>query len=459
MNDIAVAVPYWPESKTSYKPKRKLALVNTYIYPTLFFFYFIALWLLFGVYRLLLNLSFQLYIMIKKFEQQRLKKRIVIVGGGYAGTYAAKMLEHNFLVTLIDSKDYFEFTPSKLRILVEPQHSDRVQIKHKHFLSKTLIVVDMVKKITPDFVITDTQSISYDYLIICSGSRTPDIKFRSGRNTPYDKNEISALNSTVITARAQHIEGYNSLLKSSQSVLIIGGGTVGVELAGEIIENFKDKEITIVHSSSALMPRSPQRAINYTEDYFKRNGTNLIFNDKVSTQEGNRFVTNGGKVIEADLAFLCTGNVPNSEFLQNEYFADHLNAYGFVKVNTSLQLEGHPNIFVAGDLTYIPDQEEKLCQTAAAEMATVIRNIYLTEASQPLKTYTPGKCPMLVSLGKYDGLFMYNGFVATGFVPAAMKEFVEWKEMIYYWNWNHFQKSLNFSKRAQEQWSSHAHIV
>jgi NADH dehydrogenase FAD-containing subunit len=47
---------------------------------------------------------------------------VVIVGGGFAGAYVAKALEDCFRVTLVDNKDYFEFTPSVLRTIVEPNH-------------------------------------------------------------------------------------------------------------------------------------------------------------------------------------------------------------------------------------------------------------------------------------------------------------------------------------------------
>jgi len=456
LNEIAIAVPLWPETKIKprYKPGRLqlITFTNKYLYPTLFFFYFIALWMLFATYKLLLSITLRLYLLIKRLEKQKLKRRLVIVGGGYAGTCAAKSLEHDFLVTLIDNKDYFEFTPSKLRLLVDPRHSRKVQIKHKHFLPKTLIVTDVVKLITPDSVITETQSISFDYLIICTGSRNVDFKWSSNINT--DSKHFQSL-SSVVSVRSQHFEDYHSMVKSAQNVLIVGGGTVGVELAGEIIDNFKDKNVTIVHSHDTLMNRSPQRAIKYTEDYFYRNGATLIFKDKVVGQEGNRFTTTSGKLIEADIAFNCTGNLPNTECLRNEFFSHYLNDYGFVKVNPYLQLQGYSNIFIAGDLTDIPEEEEKLCQTAASEVKTVVANIQFTEAGLPLTAYVPKKCPMLVSLGKYDGVLMYRGWTFFGFVPAAMKEFVEWKEMIYYWNWNHFQ----FGQTTKEQWSSHAHIV
>lgn len=47
---------------------------------------------------------------------------MVIVGGGFAGACVAQALEPDFRVTLIDNKDYFEFTPSVLRTIVEPNH-------------------------------------------------------------------------------------------------------------------------------------------------------------------------------------------------------------------------------------------------------------------------------------------------------------------------------------------------
>jgi NADH dehydrogenase FAD-containing subunit len=70
-------------------------------------------------------------------------------------------------------------------------------------------------------------------------------------------------------------------------------------------------------------------------------------------------------------------------------------------VNEHLQLAGYRNIFVAGDLTEIPEQEEKLCQTAGSEISVVIRNIYNMERQRALCKYAVAKCPMLISLGNY----------------------------------------------------------
>lgn len=58
------------------------------------------------------------------------RKRVVIVGGGFAGRRARRALLGKFEVVLIDAKGYFEYTPSVLRCLVEPQHCKRVVQEH-----------------------------------------------------------------------------------------------------------------------------------------------------------------------------------------------------------------------------------------------------------------------------------------------------------------------------------------
>ena len=68
------------------------------------------------------------------------KKNLVIIGGGFAGSFVAKKLENKFNTVLIDNKDYFEFTPSILRSIVIPRHLKKIQILHRHYLKKSKII-------------------------------------------------------------------------------------------------------------------------------------------------------------------------------------------------------------------------------------------------------------------------------------------------------------------------------
>jgi NADH dehydrogenase FAD-containing subunit len=118
-----------------------------------------------------------------------------------------------------------------------------------------------------------------------------------------------------------------------------------------------------------------------------------------------------------------------------------LSPSGFVQVNGALQVNGYPNIFAAGDLTDLP--VEKLAQGAQYEANIVIDNIRRLHTGKQssssrsnrnvqTKTYKPSDLPMLISLGKFDAIFVYGRFVFCGLVPALLKEVVEFRVMAQY---------------------------
>jgi len=479
---------YLPQPHTKVVTKKPVdGLFYKLVYPFLWRIYLLGLNILFGILALLLQVTL---VSLKTFQSLRRpqfpRKRVVIVGGGYAGTSAAMSLEREFDTTLIDMKDYFEFTPSRLRTMVEPKHSKVIQVKHSKFLHHTTILEDKVDLVATEFVKTASNNIvEYDYLVICAGSRTRDVTFPSfselaqhGPNAPgvrdgaalhrhggyadvINANPGVHLSSSptmpapvlassplppkpsqpgpavILTARAEHFHQFYDVVARAKRVLIVGGGTVGVELAAEILEHFKAKELFLVHCRPQLLDRSSLLARRHAESFFVNNGVTLLLNDRLVGHEGTLWKTKNGIFVEADLCLVCTGQQPNSEMLMNATFHQYVNeSNGLVKVNEHLQLQDHPNVFVAGDLTDIPEEEEKLCQTAGHEINVVISNIRRRERHQELIKYTPSACPMVVSLGKYDGIFTYRGWTLIGLIPAAMKEFIEWKELVFYWDWS-----------------------
>src|SRR5262249_25163149 len=102
------------------------------------------------------------------------KARVVIIGGGAAGAQAAKRLQRRFNVTLIDSKDHYEFTPSVLRTLADPCHLPKIQVKHSSYLTSpscTLHVGRAARILKEGFVLTtDNKKFAYDYLVLAMGA-------------------------------------------------------------------------------------------------------------------------------------------------------------------------------------------------------------------------------------------------------------------------------------------------
>jgi len=346
------------------------------------------------------------------------RKRVVVVGGGFSGTICAQSLEDYFHVTLIDNKDYFEFTPSVLRTIVEPHHVRKLQVLHTHFLRSSTVIQKEVLRVETDHIVLDDRNVHFDYLIINTGSTY---------QPPFKESRL------IGSARGNTLrESYTSIRKAKK-ILVIGGGLVGVEMAAEIVSHFQGKEVTLINSQSTVISRFPKKAVRYVEDFLKSRGVNIICNERVVGHKNQVFVTDLGRDLQADLAFLCTGIQANSGFMRDN-FSDCITPAGYIRTNDFLQLQGdvvYPNIFVAGDVADV--KEEKLAQTAEKMAAVVANNIICMERGRkPSKYLSPPYRPVLISLGKYHGVFVLGNFAFTGPLPALLKEAVEWKTLMRY---------------------------
>ncbi len=335
------------------------------------------------------------------------RKRLVVIGGGFAGAMIARRLQRDFAVTLIDSKDYFEFTPGVLRCLVEPAHIRRVQVLHTHYLREAKVVRGTAEALREHEIVVEGKPIPFDYAAICSGS---------SYHLPFKQANL------VRHLRADTLRDAASALRKAKSVLIIGGGLVGVELAAEIAWKYPKKRLTIVHAMPALIERNHPRAQRIAERFLRKRVVQLVFNEFVQPGEGPAFTTNTGKTFTPDLAFLCTGIAPNAAFLRPS-LAGALTERGQIKVNAHLQVGRFPHLFAAGDVNGI--MEEKTAQNAEHQAGIVIHNLRALEAGQPLTSYQSKPRPMDLSLGKFNGIIMFKSVNISGLIPAFGKWFIE----------------------------------
>jgi NADH dehydrogenase FAD-containing subunit len=341
-----------------------------------------------------------------------MKKKVVIIGGGFAGLFLAQNLSDDFDVVLIDSKPFFEFTPGILRTLVEPKHADKIQVMYKKVLKNIEFILDSVKSVGKKVSLEGGDELNYDYLVICSGS---------GYREPIKEQKV------VLASRANTLVDAFQQVENANSICIIGGGTVGVELAAEIATKYTGKEINLVHSRERLMDRNNPKSSDYAAYFLKKSGVNIIFNERVVSGDKKSVKTDKGRVISSDIVFSCMGIKPNSDFMTGK-MKKLLDEKGFIKVNDFLQVDSFSNIFAVGDVN--TSQVEKTAQNAKNEAKIVAKNIIALEKSQELSKYNEEKTSVIISLGKYNGIIEYKGFVFTGILPAFMKWIVEKKEML-----------------------------
>ncbi len=329
-------------------------------------------------------------------------EHIVIAGGGFSGSAIAKSLSSFFKVTLIDDKDYFEYTPGILRGCVEPSHVPHLQSKHTDYLNGVTIINGKIESIQRNCVIVNGRRIRFDKLCISLGSI-------------YGQNRLGM----TACDDAKTLAKYHTKLKLSKSVLITGGGPTGVELAAEICCAHPSLKVTLVHSKDRLLERCDLRASRYAKTFLTDHGVNVILDDKITAKKDKEYITANGARIKADIAFSCTGITPNTQMIEGL----PMDKKGHLRVDKTLRVVGHKNIFAPGDINDIAC--EKTAQNAKLQARAVIENIRGGDVE-----FDARPTPLVISLGKHDGIFTHKGITFTGRIPSFMKKAIERKEMI-----------------------------
>jgi NADH dehydrogenase FAD-containing subunit len=266
--------------------------------------------------------------------------------------------------------------------------------------------------LTDQSVETRNEKITYDYLIVSTGIDYP-IFLDNKENVFTLKSSINAVQINRKIVNAKH-------------VLIIGGGLIGTEIAGELVTKMKGKQVTIVHSKERLIERNPTKASFYAQEFLERKGAKMIFNEKIIRREGQVFISDKGSKIGADLAIWCAGIRWSPDYL-SAFDPQIFTNKGALKVNNHLQLHGFENIFVGGDVCNI--SEEKTAQNARIHGIIIAKNIRKLMENKRKISYKPKKRIMIISLGDWSGILIYGKIVITGIVPGIFKHIVQWITM------------------------------
>jgi NADH dehydrogenase FAD-containing subunit len=147
----------------------------------------------------------------------------------------------------------------------------------------------------------------------------------------------------------------NTKIKSARSILIVGGGPTGVELAAEIAVDFPDKKVTIVHKGSRLLEYIGPKASRKTLKWLKSRKVDVKLDQSVDLDSfrNETYQTSAGESIEADTHFVCIGKPLASTWLGETFLKDDLDGNGRVQVDEYLRVKGRSNVFAIGDITDI----------------------------------------------------------------------------------------------------------
>jgi NADH dehydrogenase FAD-containing subunit len=150
----------------------------------------------------------------------------------------------------------------------------------------------------------------------------------------------------------------NAKIESSESVLIIGGGPTGVELAAEIAVDYPGKKVTLVHRGPRLLEFMGEKASKKCLDWLTSKKVEVLLQQSVNlgtlSDTEKVYKTSGGETITADCHFVCITRPLSSSWLHDTILKESLDSKGRVMVEKDLRVKGYNNIFAVGDITDIP---------------------------------------------------------------------------------------------------------
>ncbi|XP_052199708.1 uncharacterized protein LOC127806231 [Diospyros lotus] len=340
-------------------------------------------------------------------EWRRERRRVVVVGGGVGGSLLAKSLQFHADLTLIDSKEYFEIPWASLRAMVEPSFAERSVIHHRDYLTNACVIASGAINVTDTEVLTaEGRLVPYDYLVIATGHADPAPKTRQERLQQY---------------RAD-----NAKIEEARSILIVGGGPAGVELAGELAVVYPDKEVTLVHNGYRLLGFIGPKAASKALDWLKSRNVKVKLEQSINldlVSEGCKtYVTSAGETVKADCHFLCTGKAVGSTWIKATVLKDSLDAFGRLKVDKNLRVKGRKNVFAIGDITDIKEiKQGYLAQKHALVAAKNLKLLMTGVKESKMETYEPRSIKAIVSLGRKEAVAQFPLTTVTGIIPGLIK--------------------------------------
>jgi NADH dehydrogenase FAD-containing subunit len=326
--------------------------------------------------------------------------KVVIIGGGYGGTAVAKALDKNFDVTLLEKREWFFHNAGALRAAVDAEWLRKLFIPYDHLLKRGQVVNQRVVEATPQAVnLEDGRQLPFDYLVLATGSSYP---------FPAKMASDKVAESQVAVRRV------NERIARAKSILLIGAGPVGIELAGEIASRYPGKLITLLDGGDRLLPTFHPELGERLYQGLRQLGVRVLFGERLVNvpAETNAsgpeqppmqtYLTQKGTEIKADVHFICFGLQLNTQYLQSQ-LGSTLDERNQVKVNRHLQVPGYEHIFAVGDIANT--REAKLITTTSAHAKIVAVNIaHLAAGDQNLVDYQPkSAATIVVPLGTTGG--------------------------------------------------------
>ena len=381
-------------------------------------------------------------------------KRIVIIGCGFGGLWAAQALRKaDAEVTVIDANNYHLFTPLLYQVATAGLSSPDIAAPIRHILSPQKNTTVLLAKVTTIDAarrmvkLDDGSEVAYDFLIVASGATHSYFghddwaPYAPGLKTLGDALEIR---SRILLAFERAERETDATKRAAWlTFVVVGAGATGVELAGQVAEiarhtlrgefrryDPRNARVVLVEGGDRVLPAYPADLSEKALAQLEHLGVTVWVGKRVTGVDANG-VAMGDERLNAKTVLWAAG-VASSPL--GRCLDAPLDRAGRVVVAPDLSVPGHPEVFVVGDLAAV--ENVPAIAPGAKQMGThAARNILRVIAGKPTEPFRYRDYGQLATIGRRAAVADFGRFRLSGF-PA-------W----FVWLWAHIYFLINFRNR------------
>jgi NADH dehydrogenase len=370
--------------------------------------------------------------------------RIVVLGGGFGGVTTARHLERfarrrgDVEMTLVNRENFFVLTPLlfeacsgqlELRHCAQPI---RAALDRTRFIEATVEGVDVegriVRAVAPG---GETFGLAFDHLVVALGASTNQQMIPGSSNAFTFKTMADALvlrNHLIEQFERADAASDPAVRRGCLSMVVIGGGLVGVELLGELTAFAEDvlrfyprltrRELrfTLFEAGSRILPEIDEPLAAVALRVLRERGADIRVATAVRSIEAGR-VNVANETVDAATIVLAAGIVPNAIASSIPVVRDQR---GRIAVDETMRSRSHPYVWALGDCASIPGPDGRpypaLAQHTVREAKHLARNIQAAIDGRQPTPFVFRPLGTMASLGHTRAVALVMGLRLTGFL-------------------------------------------
>jgi NADH dehydrogenase len=367
-------------------------------------------------------------------------KRIIIIGGGFAGIALAKKLRNkNYQVVLLDKHNYHTFQPLLYQVATGGLEPDSIAYPIRKVIQEYqdfYFRLGDVKEIDApnNKIIADIGYLHYNYLVVATGTKTNYFG-----NKEIERNSMSMKNiPQSLNIRSLILESFEAALltndeaerDSLMNFVLVGGGPTGVELAGALAEmkkavlpkdypdlNINRMQINLVQSSERILDTMSEKSSAEAERFLINLGVVVHKNVRVTGYD-SVIVTTDTNLTFHSCTVIWTAGVTGKLIcgLNKESIFERTDR---IKVDSHNKVIGYENIFAIGDICVMetakyPKGHPQMAQPALQQGSLLAENFINLQNNKPLKAFEYNDKGSMATIGRNKAVVDLPNFHFSG---------------------------------------------